>query len=667
MYFIIFLCRIMTRLFALLSLCFLCLTSTLATAAQPTELTVISYHEIADAKDALIPQYAVSPTNFVRQMDWLKNHGYQFVSVDQVLAARAGKLPLPERAVLITFDDGYRSVYTNAFPVLKLFKAPAVVAVVGSWLKPVSGKVVDFDGRAVSRDEMLSWAEIKEMTDSGLVEIGSHTYDLHDGIPANPQGNMEPAATTRLYFPKTKRYEEEDPYKKRVAADLVKNNQLLTQHGIRTPRVIAWPYGRYNIETREIAEKLGMPIGLTLDDGPNTITTPLWGLRRILVEGRMQLWDLERELAIRNENITDNDRPSKAMHVDLDYIYDPDPAQQEKNLGHLLDRIVAMGVNTVYLQAFADPDADGAADMVYFPNRHLPMRADLFNRVAWQIRTRTQVKRLYAWMPVLAWKLPDNMPAAKDLVVAEKNTENSGHLNMGYRRLSPYSPRARQAIRDLYQDLAKSTPVDGLLFHDDVTLSDYEDASSYGLAQNKEWGLPAKISDIRNNDDLLGRWTILKINALDRFATELANIVRDEQPGLLTARNLYSQVVLNPRAEVWYAQSLDNSLTNYDFTAIMAMPYMEKAEDPKAFYQQLIDAVKEHPNGMKRVVFELQTVDWRNDKKIPSEELAETIKSLYSAGVQHIAYYPDDTAKDHPDTAVLRPVFDAKPNMPVIR
>jgi hypothetical protein len=50
-----------------------------------------------------------------------------------------------------------------------------------------------------------------------------------------------------------------------------------------------------------------------------------------------------------------------------------------------------MGVNTVYLQAFSDPDANGSADMVYFPNRHIPMRADLFNRVAWQIQTRTPV------------------------------------------------------------------------------------------------------------------------------------------------------------------------------------------------------------------------------------------------------------------------------------
>jgi biofilm PGA synthesis lipoprotein PgaB len=652
----------MTRLFAVFALWMLCFSSTMTFAALPTQLTVISYHEIADKKDALIPQYAVSPTNFIRQMDWLKVNGYHFVDIDQILAARTGKAPLPEKAVLITFDDGYHSVYTNAFPVLKLFNAPAVIAVVGNWLEPTSGEVVNFAGRSVSREEMLSWPEIKEMVNSGLVEVGSHTFDQHEGILANPQGNMEPAITTRFYLPKLKRYEDEETYKKRLYTDLKKNNELLKSRGFRSPRVIAWPYGSYNVEARDAAEKLGMPIGLTLDDGNNTAATPLWGLRRILVENTMQLSDLQNEIYLRDKNITDNDRPEKIMHIDLDYIYDPDPAQQEKNLGHLLDRIQAMGVNTVYLQAFADPGARGSAASVYFPNRHMPMRTDLFNRVSWQIRTRTPVKRIYAWMPLIAWELPAKEPAANDLVQADL-PPTKDHLNMGYRRLSPFSPRARKVIRDIYQDLSRAAPIDGILFHDDMTLSDFEDSSPFGIAQNKEWGLPAKISDIRSNDDLLGRWTLLKINALDGFAKELSNLVSLEQPNLLTARNLYAQVALNPKSEVWYAQSLDNSLADFDFTAIMAMPYMEKAEDPNAFMQQLIDKVKAHPNAMRKVVFELQAVDWRTDKKIPSAELAETIKSLYKAGVQHVAYYPDDSIQDHPDAAILRPVFDSKSNM----
>jgi len=80
---------------------------------------------------------------------------------------------------------------------------------------------------------------------------------------------------------------------------------------------------------------------------------------------------------------------------------------------------------------------------------------------------------------------------------------------------------------------------------------------------------------------------------------------------------------------------------------------------------QMIAKVKEHPNAIRKVVFELQTVDWRTNKKIPDAELAETIKSLYDAGVQHVAYYPDDSIQDHPATSALRPVFDIKSNKPV--
>ena len=119
--------RLLALLWALLLL-----PATRSVAETGEELTVLSYHEIADPALALVPQYAVTPTDFVRQMDWLRNHGYHFVSVGEVLAGRAGRATLPDKAVLITFDDGYHSVYEHAWPVLKMFRIPAVINVVGS-------------------------------------------------------------------------------------------------------------------------------------------------------------------------------------------------------------------------------------------------------------------------------------------------------------------------------------------------------------------------------------------------------------------------------------------------------------------------------------------------------------------------------------------------------
>jgi biofilm PGA synthesis lipoprotein PgaB len=632
-----------------------------AAAVSPGELTVLSYHEIADEADALTPSYAVSPTSFLRQMDWLRNHGYRFVSVDDVLASHEGRRPLPEKAILVTFDDGYRSVYVHAWPVLRMFKIPAVVNVVGSWLE--AKDTIDFDGRPRSRSAVIDMKSLREMVDSGLVEVGSHSFDLHRGIQGNPQGNQQPSGTARRWLPEEKRYEGEAAYRRRVQADLERNSDLIKRRFGRAPRVIAWPYGRYNAVTRDVALALGMRVGLTLDDGANTRDTPLFALRRLLVERSMTLHDFARELAAREQDFSDQDRPQVIAHVDLDTIYDADPAQQERNLGHLLDRIQKLGVNTVYLQAFADADGNGSADAVYFPCRRLPMRADLFNRVAWQIRTRTQVRRVYAWMPALAWELSKGDPAAGDLVQAVAGERREG-VNMGYHRLSPFSPRARQAIREIYEDLARAAPFEGLLFHDDLTLSDLEDASPPALAVYRSWGLPGTVEEIRKSDDLLGRWTIFKINALDDFALELAGVVREQQPAVKVARNLYARVALQPRAESWYAQSLDNSVARYDFTAIMAMPYMEKATDPEGFFRDIVGAVGRR-GAMKKVVFELQSVDWRDgNRPIPTEELADTIRALYALGVQHVAYYPDVPFREHPDVRILRPAIDARPGAP---
>jgi len=624
---------------------------------HPNELTIFSYHEIAEKDKAIDANYAVTPEHFDQQMRWLIDNGYNFVNVDDILNYRNNGKKLPPKAVFITFDDGYKVTYTNAFPILKKYKIPTVIALVGTWL--LDKDKVDYDGKMLSRDLFLNQKELKEMIASGLVEVASHSYAYHKGILGNPQGNMQPALRTRQWLADKNKYEDEKSYVKRVENDLAHNNKFLKEYTGQKPRVMVWPYGHYNIETRKIAEKLGMPIGLTLDDGSNTVTTPLWGLRRILVEYSMTLKDLARDMEVRNANLTDESRTTKAAHIDLDYIYDPDPAQQEKNLGDLLERIKKLNVNTIYLQAFADPDSDGAADYVYFPNRNIPMRADLFNRVSWQISTRTQVKRIYAWMPMMAWKLPIKNKAAKDTVVAIQI--DSSHLNMGYPRLSPFSPRAKKVIKEIYQDLAKAAYIDGILFHDDVTLSDFEDNSKFAQAQYKQWGFSGSIKNIRNDKEQFLKWVRLKTQYLDEFAMELAQILRDEQPGLKTARNLYAQVALNSNAQEWYAQSLSESIKYYDYTAIMAMPYMEKATNHKEFYEKIVHNVKQIKCGTDRTVMELQTVDWSKDSApISSEEINQTIEHLYALGVHHIAYYPDNQVKDVPNADNLKKIFDKK-------
>ncbi len=628
---------------------------------QAEDLLVLAYHEIEEPARAVMPDYAVKPATFQAQLAWLNDHGYHFVSLDQVLRAQHGQGSLPAHPVLLTFDDGYTSVYTNAFPLLQRLRAPAVLAVVGRWLEPEHG-LVRFGDAWLPRERLLSWAQLREMQRSGLVEVASHTYDLHQGLPGNPQRNSMPAASTRRYTP-GQGYEAEEAYRERLRADLRRNADLLQRQLGRRPRAVAWPYGRYNATALDVARRQGMPVGLTLDDGANTAAVPLSSLRRLLMTGELAtLADFAQELRAREENLTDSRRPAKVMHVDLDNIDDPDPAQVERNLQLLLQRIRAMGVNTVYLQAFADPDGNGAADALYFPNRRLPVKRDLFSHVAWEIRTRTPVRRLYAWMPVLAFELPSGARGASQRVQTQAN--GGQHLSMGYPRLSPFAPEAMEAVREIYADLGRHATFDGLLFHDDVTLSDYEDASPSALRRYKAWGLPANLATIRADDALLGRWTTLKTKTLNQLTLDLAALVRANEPQLRTARNLYAQVVLNPHAEAWFAQSLDDAIRDYDFTAVMAMPYMEKAADPDQFLSRLVERVKELPGGLDHVLFEIQSTDWSSRQDLPSSQMADQLRTLYRLGVRHTGYYPDNLHRGTPDPEVLRPVFQALSSAP---
>jgi len=282
---------------------------------------------------------------------------------------------------------------------LKLFNYPAVVAPVGIWIEVGPGEMVSYGGTELPRSLLLTWDQIKEMVDSGLVEVASHSHDLHKGVIANPQGNDRPAATTLRYDAKSGRYETDEDYLQRIRADLSKSIDLIERHTGRKPRSIIWPYGKYNRQVIEIAKSLGMTITMGLREGSNDIDD-LSALRRMLIGHESDLahfvWTL------RNPGVL---RRIRVVHVDLDYLYDEDPKRQEKNLDLLLDRIQKLGVNTVYLQAFADHDGNGSADALYFPNRHLPMRSDLFNRVSWQLQSHAGV-RVYAWLPVLAFEFP---------------------------------------------------------------------------------------------------------------------------------------------------------------------------------------------------------------------------------------------------------------------
>jgi biofilm PGA synthesis lipoprotein PgaB len=164
-----------------LALCLLLLmASTVAVNAQPRgqRFVAVSFHDIIDQGEEA-QEDAVSGNVLAQFFDWMKATGWTAVTLDDLAAAQSGARPLPAKAIVLTFDDGYRSLYTRVFPLLKAYRYPAVAAVVGKWMEGGPGTKVQYGDELVPRSKFISWAEAREMQASGLVEFASHSYDMH--------------------------------------------------------------------------------------------------------------------------------------------------------------------------------------------------------------------------------------------------------------------------------------------------------------------------------------------------------------------------------------------------------------------------------------------------------------------------------------------------------
>lgn len=625
----------LTRLFAPL---IFGVATLLCAAPAAAELLVLSYHDI---RDEVLPKgdpdiYAISTQNFAAHMDWISGNGYTPVSLSDVMAAGRGERALPERAVLITFDDGLRSVYTRAFPLLRAYGFPALVAPVTGWVGLPADRTVKYGGpRLFGPDDFVTWEQLREMRDSGLIDIASHTHALHEGIVANPQGNEIASAITRRYDPKSGLYETQAQYIARIQADLAASASAIEAGTGKRPQAIVWPYAAYSARTNDIAESLGMAVSFDLEGagqeiGPGSASnSTLHGLARLLVYNNPTAQELADDLRGPQQKYAG----LRAIQVDLDYVYDPDPRQAERNLDTLIERINRIQPSHVFLQAFADPDGDGAASALYFPNRHLPMRADLFARVAWQLRTRAGVQ-VFAWLPVLAFK-PDDIALRDSLALA--NPE-AGEVF----RLDPTNDRARAMISDIYEDMAIASTFAGLHFHDDALLRESELPALHP-------GNPAA-----------------RTQFLITFTHELLRSAEQWRPKLKSSRNLFARPVLDPGSEAWFAQSLPAFLPAYDYTVIMAMPWMEKSAQPQAWLDQLVAAVSAQPGAIDRTAFALQTVDWRSGSQLPGTDLPDFTRQVQAGGIRHLAYYPDDFIRDQPPLETAREAISAR-SFPYLR
>ncbi len=345
-----------------------------------SQLTVLTYHDIvADPDD---DAYAISRSEFVAQMDYLQSHGYQPISLSTLNKIIKKQMDLPEKSVLLTFDDGLKSYKNFVEPLLKIYGFPSVLSIVSGW--------VDGDNTPPEyRNKLLKWDELRALQKLPLTEIISHSHALHTGVQSNPQGNIAAAGVTRIYSSISNSYESESAFRQRIAADLKLGvARFHKELGIK-PIAITWPYGRYDNVLSTEAELLGMKIQLTLNDGPNTEDN-LRVLNRIMVMRDTHLEDFVSDLKYEPLRYLTH----RFIDISLDKFAGQSLSKQEELLSSLLRNIEDSDINTVILSPFT---SDGKK--AFFPSRHMKVDSDILNRITHQLHNQADVRHIYLRLP----------------------------------------------------------------------------------------------------------------------------------------------------------------------------------------------------------------------------------------------------------------------------
>ena len=235
------------------------------------------------------------------------------------------------------------------------------------------------------------------MQASGLVEFASHSYDMHRGAIANPQGNAIPAARTWRYDSATALYENDEQHRARIRADLDRSRRQIAAGLGRPPRTLVWPFGRFSGPALEEAKAAGFAFAFTLEDEPADAAGPM-GVHRYFPNFDPALGEIADNLPF------DVEAPETARVacLALDGLAVLQGAAQAAALGAMIENLRTLGANKVVIDGQAAlPAPDSALSEVFFPTSLRPMRADLLSRAVWQLRSRAGVE-VYVHLPLAA-------------------------------------------------------------------------------------------------------------------------------------------------------------------------------------------------------------------------------------------------------------------------
>jgi peptidoglycan/xylan/chitin deacetylase (PgdA/CDA1 family) len=221
---------------------------------------ILCYHRVGNSTTRM----TVSTAAFAEQLEWLAKNDYRVLRLQDVAAFIEGKQALPARSVVLTFDDGYESYYRYAYPLLRKHAFPATVFLYS-----------DFVGAG----DALTWAQMQEMTASGLIDIQAHSKTHANLI-------------NRI------RDESDAAYRQRVDAEARVPRDLIERRLKLPVKDFAYPYGDANEAVLEALGRNGYRLGVTVNPGGTPFFAQPLMLRRTMIYGNHDIEAFKARLQI---------------------------------------------------------------------------------------------------------------------------------------------------------------------------------------------------------------------------------------------------------------------------------------------------------------------------------------------------------------------------------
>src|ERR1044071_1625821 len=231
---------------------------------QTAQVLIFCYHRLVDK--IRYPGTEITPAAFEAQMKELKDRGITVISMQDFLAWKRGEKNIPPRSAIVTFDDGWKSQYEVAWPIMKKYGYPFTMFIYTEGVR----------GGSLGGGEAITWEQLADMRDNG-VDIEGHS--------ATHQDLREGHTITLISGGKRSRTKVTGPqYEEWMQNEVVGSKQLLEQRlGIKV-NCFAVPFGNYNEHVKEIARNSGYEAMFTVYGQPITFTSPMDSIGRYAIE-----------------------------------------------------------------------------------------------------------------------------------------------------------------------------------------------------------------------------------------------------------------------------------------------------------------------------------------------------------------------------------------------